>query len=100
MFIIGVAYFNILGAANMKTVVVVGGGITGLCTMHYVKRQMIEKNIEANLILIERNAYLGGKIHSAHDGGFIMETGADSIVARHPGVLELVRELDFEQELV
>ena len=40
----------------MKTVVVVGGGITGLCTMHYVKRQMIEKNIEANLILIERNA--------------------------------------------
>ncbi|MGM9945628.1 MAG: protoporphyrinogen oxidase [Lysinibacillus sp.] len=84
----------------MKTVVVVGGGITGLCTMHYVKRQMIENNIEANLILIERNAYLGGKIHSAHDGGFIMETGADSIVARHPGVLELVRELDFESELV
>ena len=84
----------------MKTVVVVGGGITGLCTMHYVKRQMIENDIEANLILIERNAYLGGKIHSAHDGGFIMETGADSIVARHPGVLELVRELDFESELV
>lgn len=84
----------------MKTVVVVGGGITGLCAMHYVKRQMIEKNIEANLILIERNAYLGGKIHSAHAGGFIMETGADSIVARHPGVLELVRELDFESELV
>lgn len=100
MLIIEVAYFNMVGDANMKTVVVVGGGITGLCTMHYVKRQMVEKNIEANLILIERNAYLGGKIHSAHDGGFIMETGADSIVARHPGVLELVRELDFESELV
>ena len=84
----------------MKTVVVVGGGITGLCTMHYVKRQMVEKNVEANLILIERNAYLGGKIHSTHDGEYIMETGADSIVARHPGVLELVRELDFESELV
>jgi protoporphyrinogen/coproporphyrinogen III oxidase len=84
----------------MKTVVVVGGGITGLCTMHYVKRQMQEKGIEANLILIERNEYLGGKIHSAYDGGFIMETGADSIVARHPGVLELVKELDFESELV
>ena len=45
MFIIEVAYFNIVGDVNMKTVVVVGGGITGLCTMHYVKRQMIEKNI-------------------------------------------------------
>ena len=84
----------------MKTIVVVGGGITGLCTMHYVKRQMLEEGIQANLILIERNSYLGGKIHSAHDGGFIMETGADSIVARHPGVLELVRELDFESQLV
>lgn len=84
----------------MKTVVVVGGGITGLCTMHYVKRQMQKKGIEAKLILIERNEYLGGKIHSAYEGGFIMETGADSIVARHPGVLELVKELDFESELV
>ena len=84
----------------MKTVVVIGGGITGLCTMHYVKRQMKERGIEAQLILMERNEYLGGKIHSAHEEGFIMETGADSIVARHPGVLELVRELDFESELV
>ena len=84
----------------MKTVAVVGGGITGLCTMHYLKRQLEKKGIEAELVLIERNEYLGGKIHSVHDGGFIMETGADSIVARHPGVLELIRELDFEKELV
>lgn len=83
----------------MKTVVVVGGGITGLCTMHYLKRQLLEKHIEAHLILIEKNSYLGGKIHSEHEDGFIMETGADSIVARHPGVLELVKELDFESEL-
>ena len=84
----------------MKTVVVVGGGITGLCTMHYLKNQMHEKNIEARLVLIEKNPYLGGKIHSVHEGGFIMETGADSIVARHPNVLELVKELNFDSELV
>lgn len=89
-----------LGAILMKTVVVVGGGITGLCTMYYLKKQMAEKEIEARLILIEKNAYLGGKIHSEYENSFIMETGADSIVARHPGVLELVRELKFESELV
>lgn len=88
-----------MGEIHMKTVVVVGGGITGLCTMHYLKRQMIENDIEVRLILVEKNAYLGGKIHSEYDAGFIMETGADSIVARHPGVLELVKELDFESEL-
>ncbi|MER1959039.1 MAG: protoporphyrinogen oxidase [Solibacillus sp.] len=84
----------------MKTIVVVGGGITGLTTMHYLKKQLAEKNVDARLVLIEKNPYLGGKIHSEHDGSFIMETGADSIVARHPGVLELVQELGFESELV
>ena len=59
----------------MKTVVVVGGGITGLCMMHYVKKQLQEKNVEARLVLIEKNSYLGGKIHSEHVDGFIMETG-------------------------
>lgn len=84
----------------MKTVVVVGGGITGLTTMHYLKKQLAEKNAGVRLVLIEKNPYLGGKIHSEHEASFIMETGADSIVARHPGVLELVQELGFESELV
>lgn len=84
----------------MKTVVVLGAGITGLCTMHYLQRQVLEKDLHVRLILIEKNTYLGGKLHSAYEQGFIMETGADSIVARHKGVLDLVRELDFEDELV
>jgi len=80
----------------MKTVVVLGGGITGLCTMHYLQRQVKEHNLDVRLVLIEKNTYLGGKLYSAHEQGFIMETGADSIVARHQGVMELVQELDFE----
>lgn len=84
----------------MKTVVVLGGGITGLCTMHYLQRQVQEKNLEVKLVLVEKNTYLGGKLHSAYEQGFIMETGADSIVARHNGVMELVEELNFEQNLV
>jgi len=84
----------------MKTVVVLGGGITGLCTMHYLQRQIREKNLDVKLVLVEKNTYLGGKLHSAYKQGFILETGADSIVARHKGVLELVEELDFKQNLV
>ncbi|QCR33925.1 protoporphyrinogen oxidase [Lysinibacillus sp. SGAir0095] len=83
----------------MKTVVVVGGGITGLCTLHYLKRQA-PSDEPIRFILAEKNEYLGGKMHTMHESGFIMETGADSIVARHPNVLELVKELKFESELV
>lgn len=84
----------------MKTVIVVGGGITGLCTMHYLQRQKREKNLDIKLVLVEKNEFLGGKIHSAYDQGFIMETGADSIVARHKSVMPLVQELGLEKELV
>ncbi len=84
----------------METVVVLGGGITGLCTMHYLQRQVKEKNLDVKLVLVEKNTYLGGKLHSDYEQGFIMETGADSIVARHKGVMELVEELNFEQDLV
>ena len=84
----------------MKTVVVIGGGITGLCTMHYLKRQAKEYDMPIRLILAEKNSYLGGKMHTVYEQGFIMETGADSMVARHPSVLNLVKELDFESELV
>lgn len=91
---------NIKELDNLQTVVVVGGGITGLCTMHYLQKQKRERNLDINLVLIEKNEYLGGKIHSEHNQGFIMETGADSIVARHKSVLPLVQEIGLETDLV
>ncbi|WP_249727828.1 NAD(P)-binding protein, partial [Bacillus paralicheniformis] len=69
----------------MKTVVVLGGGITGLCTMHYLQLQVMEKKVDVRLVLVEKNTYLGGKLYSTNEQGFIMETGADSIVARRKG---------------
>ena len=84
----------------MTTIVVVGGGITGLSTVHYLQRELKQQQKQARIVLVEKNPYLGGKIHSEYAQGFTMETGADSIVARYPGVLELIREVDFEDELV
>ncbi|WP_078550092.1 protoporphyrinogen oxidase [Litchfieldia alkalitelluris] len=83
----------------MKTVVVVGGGITGLSTMYYLQKIKMERNLDVKLILVERNEYLGGKIHSVKHDEFIMETGADSIVARHESVLPLIKEINLEAEL-
>ncbi|MCL7749831.1 protoporphyrinogen oxidase [Halalkalibacter alkaliphilus] len=84
----------------MKTIVVIGGGITGLTTMHYLQKLKREKSIDVKLILAEKNEYLGGKIHSVHKEEFIMETGADSIVARHESVMPLIKDLHLEDELV
>ncbi|MCM2589052.1 protoporphyrinogen oxidase [Rossellomorea marisflavi] len=82
----------------MKTVAVVGGGITGLTTLYYLQEYL--KGEDVRLILIEGEDMLGGKIQSISSDPFIMEVGADSIVSRHPGVLELVGELGLMDELV
>jgi len=84
----------------LKTIVVVGGGITGLSAMYYLQKLKREHKLDIKLILIEGEMSLGGKIHSIHKGDFIMETGADSIVARNKNVLPFVQELGLEEELV
>ncbi|MFJ8066303.1 protoporphyrinogen oxidase [Psychrobacillus sp. NPDC096426] len=84
----------------MKKVVVIGGGITGLSTMHYLQKLKKEKALDIELVLVESNNYLGGKIRSVKNEEFIMETGADSIVARNAGVMPIVEELNLQDELV
>ncbi|WP_034751323.1 protoporphyrinogen oxidase [Halalkalibacter wakoensis] len=84
----------------MKTIAVIGGGITGLSTMHYLSKQKKKHNLDLNLILIEKNEFLGGKIHSVSTDEFIMETGADSIVARHESVMPLIEDLQLQEQVV
>lgn len=84
----------------MKKVAVIGGGITGLSVMHYLQQLDREKSLDLELTLIEKEQELGGKIRTVKDGGFVMETGADSIVARHASVWPLVEELGLEDRIV
>jgi protoporphyrinogen/coproporphyrinogen III oxidase len=84
----------------MKTVVVVGGGITGLTALYHLQKMSMEREIDIELILIERDRQLGGKIRTIREGEFIMEAGADSIVVRNEGVMSLVEELQLQEELV
>ncbi|PMC40770.1 protoporphyrinogen oxidase [Bacillus sp. UMB0899] len=84
----------------MKTALVIGGGITGLTAMYYLQKYKKDQNLDLQLILVEQGKQLGGKILSLQNDEFIMETGADSIVARNEGVMPLIKELRLEDELV
>ncbi|USK85419.1 protoporphyrinogen oxidase [Peribacillus asahii] len=84
----------------MKTVVVIGGGITGLSTMHYLQKAVKANDLDVRLILIEAQEQLGGKICSVHNREFIIETGADSIVTRKENVIPFIKELGLEEEVV
>ncbi|WJH33425.1 protoporphyrinogen oxidase [Paenibacillus sp. CC-CFT747] len=85
----------------MKTVVVIGGGITGLSTVFYLEKILREQNKRANIVLVEADSRLGGKILTRYDGEFIMETGADSLVRRKmASIASLLEELGIQNEVV
>ncbi|NMO98197.1 protoporphyrinogen oxidase [Paenibacillus lemnae] len=80
----------------MTTTVVIGGGITGLSALYYLHKE----SSEMELFLIEADPVLGGKIRTSKHGEFIMETGADSIVARKGNVFPLIEEIGLKDEVV
>jgi len=84
----------------VKTIVIVGGGITGTSTAYYLQQNIKAAGETARIVLIEAEAALGGKIKSVYDGEFIMESGADSIVARKTNVAPFIEELGLQEEVV
>jgi protoporphyrinogen/coproporphyrinogen III oxidase len=84
----------------MKTVLVVGGGITGLSAMYELHKWKKNNQTDVRLILVEAESELGGKIRTVSEGGFVMEAGADSIVARKIESMSFIDELGLGQEVV
>lgn len=83
----------------MKSVVIIGGGITGLTTLYELHKQIQKTGAQATLALVEENPEAGGKLRTVRKEGFIMETGADSIVARKKGVAGFLKELGLENQI-
>lgn len=84
----------------MTRVVVIGGGITGLSSMYYLQKLKREHRLDLDLILLEQNETLGGKIKTVKQDGFKIESGADSIVASKKDVWPFIEELQLEDEVV
>ncbi|MGC8549471.1 MAG: protoporphyrinogen oxidase [Acidobacteriaceae bacterium] len=80
----------------MRHTIIIGGGITGLAAAYSL--QKTSKGTFA-VTLIEGTQRLGGKITTARSGGFLVEGGPDSFLARKTVTLELCRELGLEDQL-
>lgn len=84
----------------MKTVAIVGGGITGLSCAYHLQKEIRTSGQEVRLVLLEADSALGGKISTVHDGEFTMETGADSIVTRKKNTFQYVEQLGLTDRIV
>lgn len=84
----------------METILIVGGGITGLSVVYTLEKEAAKQKRDLKLLLVDSATQLGGKIRTVKENGFIMETGADSIVARKVKDSGLIEELKLEEEAV
>ena len=69
-----------------------GGGVAGLATAH----RLLEADPALDLIVLESEPVVGGRLRTAAVGGLELESGPDSFVARKPWAVDLCSELGLE----
>ncbi|MBI2314033.1 MAG: protoporphyrinogen oxidase [Betaproteobacteria bacterium] len=80
--------------ANPKNIVVLGAGISGLAAAHALLAR------GHRVTVLERKGAAGGRIHTEHAGGFLMEHGPNSLLAPAPEAEALISALALDGERI
>ena len=81
----------------MKRIAIIGGGISGLTVLHYLK-QRFGDNVEISLF--ERETLTGGTIRSLKKDSCLFEWGPNGFLNNQPTSLQLIEELGLNDQLV
>ena len=79
----------------MSRILVLGGGISGLAAAW--RARSLAPNAE--ILILEKESELGGKVRTRRSQGFTVELGPDGFLGRKPAVPELSRELEISDRL-
>lgn len=75
----------------MKSVAIIGGGITGLTAAFRLTQQQVP------VTLYEASARVGGVIRSIREGEYLAEFGPNTLLETSPKINHLIRDLDLEK---
>jgi oxygen-dependent protoporphyrinogen oxidase len=78
-------------------VVIVGGGVSGLATAHYLHSHL---GAGVRLTLLEAGPQLGGKVANQQFSGHLVDTGPDAVLVRAPAMAALLEDLGLGNEIV
>jgi protoporphyrinogen oxidase len=75
---------------------ILGGGISGL----YSAYQLLKKNPDRHLIIIDKRDRWGGRVFTYKDKFMTVETGAGRFNNRHTLLIDLIHELNLKQHII
>ena len=78
-------------------VVIVGGGISGLATAHYLRSGL---GADVALTVVESGSQLGGKVATKEFSGHLVDTGPDALLVRLPAMAALLDDLGLNDQVV
>ncbi len=86
--------------SRSRTVVVVGGGISGLATAFALQEQAAAAGLSLRCTVLESGSSWGGKIVTRRVGGLVTEAGPDSFLSQKPAGIELCAKLGLAEQLI
>ena len=76
-------------ASIKKHTIILGAGITGLSTAHYLS---LKNN---DFLVLEKNSNAGGNISSEKKEGFIIENGPNTVLLNNESIISLIKTYDL-----
>jgi oxygen-dependent protoporphyrinogen oxidase len=86
--------------SRSRTVVVVGGGISGLSTAFALQEQAAAAGLSLRCTVLESGSSWGGKIVTRRVRGLVTEAGPDSFLSQKPAGIELCAKLGLADQLI
>lgn len=82
-----------------KQILIIGGGISGLSTLHFLKQKYKERH-DIQIHLLEKNDHVGGTIRTVCEDGFRFELGPNGFLSNTPTTFELVEDLGLHDKVI
>lgn len=83
-----------------RTVVIVGGGISGLATAFSLQEQATKAGLTLRCTILEAGSSWGGKIVTHRVGEIVTEAGPDSFLSQKQAGLDLCTKLGLADQLI
>lgn len=85
---------------NLRTVAVIGGGISGLSTAYALQEKAAAAGIQIRCIVVDAASDWGGKIVTHRVGDLVTEAGPDSFLSQKTAAIELCAKLGLTDQLI